>query len=196
MKITDLSKLDVKDINVAKIKDQILERKEIAIQVLLGVVSFFVAVSMFNQSQGQIKQYKLKIASLQAKTGSIDQYNTTQTDVKDFLSKVPDPVSEDKIINLVTDLAGKNGVKIITFTQADVQKNNTMQITTLIFSLVADSFSGMVRFMADIENGKDFLQIWSCDVDPQINKKTSKNSGAMPINFRIEVASLKVEQAQ
>ena len=195
MKISDLSKINIKDIDVAKLQDQLLQRKDILIQVVLGVISVVIAVSVFNQSQLEIKKYKSQIASLQSKTGAIDEYNRTQADVKGFLSKVPDSVPEDKIINLVTDLAGKNGVKILTFSQANVKKENTLVTTSLNFSLVADSFVSMVRFIADIEKGKDFLQIWSCDMVPQMNSKESgKKSSNIPINFQIDVASIMVEE--
>lgn len=194
MKIPDLSKIDIKDIDVVKLKAQLLQHKGIVVQVVLIAVSFVVAILMFNQSQNEIKNYKSQITVLQAKTGAIDQYNKTQADVKNFLSKVPDPVSEDKIINLVTDLAVKNKVKILTFTQADIAKKNTLETTSLKFSLAADSFSVMVRFLADIERGKDFMQIWSCEVEPQLNiTKSWKEAGSTPLNFNISVVSIKVQ---
>jgi hypothetical protein len=171
-----------------------MQHKGVVAQVGLGVMSFVVAIAMFNQSQGDIARYKSQIAVLNAKTGAIDQYNKVQKDVKDFLNKVPDSVSEDKMINLVTDLAGKNGVQILTFTRTNVEKKNTLVTTSLKFSLVADSFSGMVRFMADIERGKDFMKIWSYEAGTQLNiKRSVKENGNMLITFRIDVVSLKVE---
>jgi hypothetical protein len=194
MKIPDLSKIDIKDIDAVKVKEQLIQHKGVVAQVGLGLVSFVVAVAMFNQSQGDIARYKSQIAVLNAKTGAIDQYNKTQSDVKDFLNKVPDSVSEDKMINLVTDLAGKNGVQILTFTRTSVEKKNTLVTTSLRFSLAADSFSGMVKFMADIERGKDFMKIWSCEAEPQLNiKRPTKENGNTMITFHIDVASLKVE---
>ena len=195
MKIPDLNKIDIKDIDVAKLKDQLLERKDIVIQMALGVMTVVIAFLIFNRGQAEIKEYKSKISTLQAKTGVIDEYNRTQADIKGFLGKVPDVVPADKIINLVTDLAGKNDVKILTFSQADVKKERSLVTTSISFSLVANSFVSMARFMADIENGKDFLQLWSCDMVPQIDtKKSEKESAKIPISFQIDVASLKVEQ--
>ena len=53
----------------------------------------------------------------------------------------------------------------------------------------------MARFMADIENGKDFLQLSSCDMVPHIDtKKPGKESAKIPISFQMDVASIKVEQ--
>ena len=195
MNIADLSKIDIKDIDVLKVKNKLLQHKEIVLQVLLAFGSFIIAVSMLNQSQADIKKYKSQIASLQSKTGAIEQYNKTQNDLKVYLGKVPEFVSEDKVINLVTDFAGKNGVKIITFSPATVEKKKTLETISLKFSLVAESFSSMIRFMADIERGNDFMQIWGCEVDPQPQARTgSKDKKGVPINFRIEVASMKVEK--
>ena len=194
VKIFDLSKIDIKDIDVVKVQAQLVQHKGVVAQVGLGVVSFIVAVAMFNQSQGEIAKYKSQMAILNAKTGAIDQYNKTQNDVKDFLNKVPDAVSEDKMITLVTDLAGKNGIQILTFTRTNVEKKNTLVTTSLKFSLAADSFSGMVRFMADIEHGKDFMKIWRYEAEPQLNiKKSVKGTMNTMVTFQIDVASLKVE---
>ncbi len=194
MKITDISKIDIKDIDAAKIKDQLLQHKEVVVQIILGACSLFFAVSLFNQSQTEVTKYKTQIATLQAKAPAIEQYNKTQMDVKDYLKKVPEAVSEDKIINLVTDIAVKNGVKILTFNPANIDKRNSLETLSLRFTLVADSFLSMVRFMADIERGKDFLQIWECEADPQLNAKSSTNNKGSAINFRMEVASIMVEK--
>jgi len=194
MKIADLSKIDIKDIDVAKLKDQILAHKDIALQIIIGLIAFLLAVSMFNQSQVEIKGHKTQINTLQAKTGAIEQYNNTQSEIKSFISKVPQSVSEDKMINLVTDFAGNNGVKIVTFSQANIEKNNSIALTTIKFTLVSESFVSLVRFLSDIERGADFMQILSCDIEPQQNSRvTSKDSKQISINFRLEVASIKVE---
>lgn len=193
MNIPDLSKIDIKDIDVNKLKDQAIQNKEVVSQVVLVLISIVVAIMFFNQSQFEISQYKYKIATLQAKTGAIEEYNNTQSSVKKFLDQVPAHVPEDKIISFVTDYAGQNNVRILTFTPAVVEKKNTLETTMLKFTLTADSFASMVRFMSDIERGKDFMQVWSCEVEPQSDVRTpSREKKLIPVNFRIEVASLRV----
>lgn len=194
MKIPDISKIDIKDIDVAKIQAELLHRKELVIQVGLVLVSLVVGIWAFNGSQAEIAKYKSQIVSLQAKTGAIEEYNRTQQEVKNFVSKVPDPVSEDKIIDLVTDLAGKNSVKILTFNRAEVEKKDTLVTTTVNFSLVTDSFANIIRFIFDVEKSKDFMQIWTCTIEPQLGGTVStKNNGNPQLTFRVDVVSLKVK---
>ncbi len=195
MKIPDLSKIDIKDIDIAKLKNEVLDHKEIAIQVLLGVVSLFIIISLVNTSQVEIKKYKSQIAALMAKTGLIEEYKKVEQEIKDFLSKVPAHVPKEKMVDLVTDLAGKNKVKILTFTQANVEKKDSIETTAVTFSLTADSFVNMVKFLVDIEKGKDFLQIWSCPIIPRMDATEKANDASgVPINFRIEVVSVKVDE--
>lgn len=194
MKIPDISKIDIKDIDVVKIQNELMQRKELVVQVLLALASIVVGVSAFNGSQAEIAKYKSQIASLQAKTGAIDEYNKTQGEVKDFINKVPAPVSQDKMITLVTDLAGKNDVKILTFNQAEAEKKGTLVTTAVNFSLETNSFANMIRFMAEIERDKDFMQISTCKVEPQLNAKLSANNPGVPLIFHVDVVSLKVEQ--
>src|SRR5690242_15831957 len=118
MKIPDLSKIDIKDIDVNKIKDQILDHKEQAVQVVLGIVAFFMIVSMWGGSQKEIGKFKNQINSMQAKSGIIGEYKKSQSDMEMFLKGLPPALSEGQIINLVTDLADKNKIKILTFTPA------------------------------------------------------------------------------
>lgn len=193
MNLSDLSKIDIKDIDVAKLKDKAVQHKEVVAQGVLVLTSIVVAIMLVNQSQFEIGQFKFKIATLQAKTGAIDEYNSTQNAVKKFLDQVPAPVPEDKIISLVTDYAGQNNVRILTFTPAVLEKKNTLETTKLRFTLTAESFASMVRFMSDIERGKDFMQVWSCEVEPQQDVRTPlREKKPVPVNFRIEVASLRV----
>ena len=68
MNLSDLSKLDIKDIDVAKLKDKAVQHKEVVAQGVLVLTSIVVAIMLVNQSQFEIGQFKFKIATLQAKT--------------------------------------------------------------------------------------------------------------------------------
>src|SRR3954468_19965406 len=118
MKIPDLSKIDIKDIDVIKIKDQLLDHKELALQVGLGVVTFFMVISMMGGCQKEISKYKSQINAMQSKSDIIQQYKKSQSDVDTFLKNLPPSLSEDQIIDSVTNLADKNKIKILTFTPA------------------------------------------------------------------------------
>lgn len=195
MKIPDISKIDMKDIDFGKIKNEILDHKETAVQVILVIVSLFFMVSVITASQAGIKKYKNQITALLAKTGLIEEYKKVEQEIKDFLSKVPAHVPEDKMVNLVADLAGKNNVKILTFSQAKIDKKDTIETTAVTFSLTADSFINMVKFLVDIEKGKEFLQVWSCPIAPRMDAGgKQKDKSGVPINFKIEVVSVKVKE--
>ncbi|MBL8013297.1 MAG: hypothetical protein JNN05_05565 [Candidatus Omnitrophica bacterium] len=98
------------------------------------------------------------------------------------------------MITLVTDFAGQMGVKIVTFSPTVIEKKNNVETTAIKFTMAADSFAEMIRFMSAIERGKDFLQIWSCEVEPQQNSRSAAaDPKKVPINFRIQVASVRVK---
>jgi hypothetical protein len=195
-KLPDLSKIDIKDIDINKIKAELLEHKEVVVQVALGVVSFFMVLSLIGGCQGDIKKYKNQIRSMESKSGIIGQYKKSQTDIDAFLKSIPAPMTEGKIIAMVTDLADKNKVKILTFAPLNRLENTTKksyQETVIQFSLQASTYQSMVRLIADIEySKKDVLQVRSCVIQKAAADK-QKNEEP-PLNFRIEVASLEVKK--
>jgi hypothetical protein len=195
-KIPDLSKIDIKDIDINKIKDELLDRKELMIQIGLGVFAFFMVVSMVGGSGKEVKQLKTKITSMQAKSDVIAQYKKSQADIDEFLKSLPPSLSEGQIITLVTDLADKNKVKISTFTPnspAEDDNKKSYQKTSIQFSLQALDYKSMIRLIADIESSK--LHVKSCYVQgfSQAAQQGTKNEASY-LNFRIEVASLEVKK--
>jgi Tfp pilus assembly protein PilO len=190
-KIPDLSKIDIKDIDINKIKEELLDRKELVIQVGIGVVAFFMIVSMVSGSGKEVKQLKAKIKSMQAKSDIIAQYKKSQAEIDEFLKSLPPSFTEDEIITLVTDLADKNKVKISTFTpnspgEEDGKKSYLK--TSIQFSLQAGDYKDVVRLISDIENSK--LHIKSCNIQG-INGGPEEGTS---LNFRVEVASLEVKK--
>jgi hypothetical protein len=198
-KLPDLSKIDLKDIDVNKIKDQLLENKEMVIQVALGVVTFFMIVSMWSGSQKEIKKYNVQINSMQSKSSIIEQYKKSQSDIDSFLKNLPPSLAEGQIINLVTDLADKNKVKILTFSpNAHSEGKKYYQDTSIQFSLQSADYKGLVRLIADIEHVKSILQIKSCSIQEVIQSDDQQQEGEKReeryLNFRVEVASLEVKE--
>jgi hypothetical protein len=201
MKIPDLSKIDIKDIDINKIKDQLIEQKELVLQIGLGVVTFFMIISMMGGCQKEISKYKSQINSMQSKSGIIDQYKKSQSDVDTFLKSLPPSLSEDQIIDLVTDLADKNKIKILTFTPT-ASRNESRKIyqeTAIQFSMQADTYKSMVRMIAAIERSKSILQVKNCSVQSVTTTSVEpgpqgERTSSTFLNFRIEVASLEVKQ--
>lgn len=194
MKIPDLSKINVKDIDSAKIKDMATQHKESLLQGALVLFSVIMTISLCVSSQTEVNKYKAQIAALQSKTGIIEEFNKSQNQVKTFLNEVPRFVSEDKMTTLVTDFAGQMGVKMVTFSPPVIEKKNNIETTAIKFTMAANSFVEMIRFMSEIERGKDFLQIWGCEVESQQDPHgPAPDKKKVPINFRIQVASLKVK---
>jgi hypothetical protein len=199
-KIPDLSKIDIKDIDINKIKDQLLENKERVVQVALGVLAFFMIVSMWAGSQKEIGKFKKQINTMQSKSGIIGEYKKSQSAYDAFLKNLPPSLSEGQIINLVTDLADKNKIKILTFVPVTAREGRkNYQETKIQFSLQAKGYKDMVRLIADVEKSKNLLQVRTCAVqgasaNPGIEQAADQKTEQKYLDFRIEVASLEVKE--
>jgi len=195
-KIQDLSKIDIKEIDINKIKNAVLGHKELALQIAIGVVAFFVIVSTLGGCQKDIKKYKTQLTAMQSKTDSIATYKKSQADIDMFLKSIPPPLTESQIITLVTDLADKNHVKIVTFSPRPSQneKKKFYQETAIQFSLQAKDYKHVVGLIADIEHAKNTVQVKSCTIQTQTQGKSDQDSERSFLTFGIEVASLEVKQ--
>ncbi|GEM_PF-3256438 len=194
MHISDLSKIDIKDIDFNKLKDRLLDRKDLLIQIGLVVVFLIIISSLFKNSQVEVGKFKSQMADLQSKTSVVAEYNKTNEDASAFLKEAPPPLSEDQIINFVTDLADKNNVKILTFSPAKVEDEEVLSTTMLQFSLETKEYKDMVHFIADIERSKNLLQIKTCTAQPKMamTSQTEENENLF-IGFRIEVVSVQAK---
>lgn len=193
MKISDLSKIDIKTIDVMKIKEYLLDHKDIAIQIGVGVVTFMMVISTLGKSQTEMKGIKSKMSNLQSKSSSIADYNKAFTDTNTFLKQVPPPLSEDQIVSFVTDLADKHNIKIQTVNPLKVEDKDIMTTTTLQFSLTASEYKDMVRLIADIELAKNLLQVKALTAQVQMGANVDTASDVPLIDFRIDVASVKAK---
>jgi hypothetical protein len=197
LKIPDLSKIDVKDIDVNKIKDQLIENKEVVIQVAIGVIAFFMIVSMWNGSQHEIKKYKKDIISMQSKEGIITEYKAAQSAIDTFLNNLPAALSEAQMINVITDMADKNKVKILTFVpNTSLEGREHYRETSIQFSMQSKDYKSMVRLIADIERAKTILQIKQCFIMNEVTQKEQEGEilDDRLLTFRIDVASLEVKK--
>jgi hypothetical protein len=199
MKIPDLNKIDIKDLDINKIKKAILENKEATLKIGLGAVAFFMIVSMLGGSQKEIRTFKNQIDVMQSKSPLIEQYNKSQTNIQGFLKKIPASLTEAQIIGLVTDLADKNQVKILTFMQNAVRPDGkkSYQETAIQFSLRAKNYKSLVQLISDIEHSQSILHVKSCVVDNEGDKQGSSSQEDVEnsaLNFRLEVASLEVKK--
>ena len=193
MQIPDLSKIDIKDVDFTKLKDQLLERKPLLVQIGVVIASLVMIFSIFSKGREQTGSLNSQMSKMRSKTDAIAEYKKVQNDIDTFLKEVPLALSEDQIIPLVTDLADKHDVKIITFSPAKVEEKKNASTTILQFSLEAKDYKDMVRFIADIEHGKNLLQVKTCTAQAQVKPARDQRSPEVTIPFRVDVASVKVK---
>ena len=191
MNISDLNKIDIKNIDLMKLKDQLLGRKDLLIQIGICFVTFMLIVSSLNKSQSELRDIKSKMATLKAKTSSIDDYNNSSKDMNQFLKKIPPSLSEGQVVDRVTDLAVKHHIKIMSVNPLDSKDEESSTKLTLLFLLQASDYAEMVRLIHGIEQSENLLQIKSCSAQPQVGTDPiTKKSDSPLISFRIEVASV------
>ncbi len=159
MKISDLSKIDLKDIDLKKIQESLLQRPELLIN--LGI-AFFAGILIFNIVGGRMneaKKLKGKMAEQKKKVAAIKTHEVTQKEFKELIDHLPAGILEDSLVDHLTDFAGKRNIQIQSFSPANkTQKNYYTQMTVLL-KVAAKNYKDMILFLNDIESSPYNLRI-------------------------------------
>ena len=155
MKIKDLRKVDVhelKKLDFAKIQEGILAKPDIAVNVALVLLSLIWIFQIFASLQKNLNELKGKLENSEKKGAAIDTYNATQKQFRDFIDNLPKGISEDKVIDKLTDFAAKREVQIISVSPSERDSKKLYDKVVVNLNIVVKGYKNLCLFINDIEN--------------------------------------------
>jgi len=162
MKLADLSRLELKDlqkIDVKYITETIQKRNDILLSVLAVGITLIVLINKFNQSSLQVKKLQAEITAVEQKISAIKNHDKTKDDLDDFLSQVPEGMSGDEMVNLLTDLAARRNIQILSVSPAQTTTKDLYDATNTSLLISASSYEDLWLFIHDIEDTDRSLRI-------------------------------------
>ncbi len=161
--LSNLQINDLKNINYQKyLKDL---RKKPGVLINLGLIAFALIFSgyTFKKSQHSVKSTRTEISNLENKLKTMETYNETQKTLKDFLDNLPPRITEDDLINLLTDFAQERNIQIESFSPAKRQSSQYYDLSSMILQTRVENYKDLWLFINDIEESPYALRIenWS-----------------------------------
>ena len=179
MKISDLNKItltDLKNYDWGAVKDRFLKNSDWSsvkdhvlrnpkpIVCALTIIITVTAVSLaYRIRKDVVNTQKTEIKELQKRAEAVEDFEFTKAQYTSFLAKVPEAISEDKLIEMLSEIALARGVQIISFSPARRKGNLYVSLTTVEITVASKSYTDTIRFVHDIENAPYSIRIggWS-----------------------------------
>ena len=196
MKLKDLSKLEPKDlknlINKEQIKAQLLSQPAAIINVILVIVTIVVSISSFRSYTSTTKNLEAQVVELEEKSKALDKFELAKKEFKDFQVEIPNYVSENKLIEMLSEIAIRSGVQIVSFSPPDKKKNVYVSLTKVEITITSVNYADIVRFMHDIENSTYSIRIARWSGESMAQNQTYRRKSRQRSNTKSSTAKEKI----
>lgn len=158
-KINSLSVDDIKNIDWESIKDRLLSQPGLLINILIITITAATVMTTFRSQTKTAKTLKSKITEQKEKVEALDRFELTQKKYKEFLKNIPQSISENRLVEMLSEIALKRGVRIVLFSPANKSSNSFVNLTNVEITVTSKEYAGIIRFINDIENSAYAIRI-------------------------------------
>jgi hypothetical protein len=166
MNLKDLSKFDVKElqnIDWGGFKDRLFSQPDFFVNILLALITVSFVFSSSKKLISSSQQLQSQQAQLKIKLDALNQLNATKKTHKEFLEKAPQPVTDDQLIETLSEFAFQRDVQILSFSSPEKKSNNLLVLTSIELKIASEKYENIILFINDIENSSYAMRIgeWS-----------------------------------
>lgn len=155
MNLKDLSKLEPKDlknlINQGQLQSMIAGSPVILLNIILICATIGAIVFAFQSYTRTTAEMEQQIAALEEKSLALEKLNIAKGNFDEFKTVIPKTISENKLIQLLSEIALRSGVQIISFSPAQSTQNIFLNLTNVEVTIASVNYQDIIRFMHDIE---------------------------------------------
>jgi len=191
--IAFLQEYDIKNIDPAVVKNQLLKRKDIA---AIGVLALLTLIMVSNIAAGHRRrtaQLKQSIAAMTERAAAVREVQTAQKELDALLAKMPDGITEaNRMISTLNDLAMARGIQILSFAPGQQNATDLYNATQVRLEVLTGTYADLGLFVTDIERHAPYsfrIDEWSASSTASGTSETQEK-----INATIQVVSVKVKK--
>lgn len=193
--LKDLSEYDIKNVDVGKLIKDLMNRKDILVNIAVILVTLFLFKKVVGVQNKTIIQLKSQTANIKEKMDALADYEAIKKQADNYIDKLPQGIGRvDNIVEKVNELAVSRGIKILSFTPSGKNKDDFYEITRVKLSIEAPRYEDAAYFVSDIEKSDLNLRVenWSISLGQRRRRgRRSIQSGEETIGFSMEIASIK-----
>ena len=172
MNIKDLTLInieDLKNIDIEQLKQTLKSRPDLVIIIAMTLLTIFGLAGIFNYYHGTSNQLKMKIKALEGKQTTLKEQKEFQDEYNVLIKNFPKSLPSIQIIDKISELANKRGIKILSFSPAKEKDQELWSVTSHSINISSNDFKNIVLFINDIENSDYLLRVekWSAKISQQ-----------------------------
>ena len=198
MNLNELSKIDIKDlkkIDLGQVREEIQNRPDILINVLLIGFTLFAIIFFYNKYEHQAKQLKGQITGLKEKLDVVKEQDQAVQKIKEFINKFPKPISNERLIEKINEFALNHKIQILSYAPAENISEEYWTSNSVVFNLASESYANILLFIQDIEKSPYALIIekWSGSVKETTDKSGTQMQTKTFTNVTIKIRSVRLK---
>lgn len=196
---------DFKDFNVVKIKETVLQRPDIFINILLIGLTLFGTIYLYSIRVREGLRLQTEVQKMEERLAAVQEYEAVEKEYKEFVQAFPQALPSDQLINKLSQVAVSNSVQILAFSPAEKKSSDFFEQTSVSLNIVSDNYDNMVRFIKEVESSSFsiFVQEWSGKVKEKLSERRrdrraeelkvleSNNDGIIEADVKISSIRLK-----
>jgi hypothetical protein len=193
--IEKLNKIDVKElqtIDYAKSFNKLKSQPEVIVSAAVILVAIFLSFKIYNNTQDEMKSEQRKIKALEEKIAAYEGYKNAQADFNKFIEKIPQPISDDNLMNLLTDFADKRKVRIESFSPLGGKNSPLADTSGLSLIMSTEDYKNLWLFIHDIEESNSPIYISRLKILPAEGKEGASTT---KIGVQLDVISVNIKKS-
>lgn len=166
MKISDLNKIkfeDIRNIDWELAKDRLLNNPTLIICIAAGIITAATISYAYRSYKNVAFIQKTEVSALLKKAKALDNFETVQKQYAEFIANISEKISENEMIELLSNIALTRDVQIMSFSPTRRKSNAYINVTTVEITIASESYIDTLQFMRDIEKTPHAIRIgrWS-----------------------------------
>jgi len=200
-KLNSVKVEDIKNIDVSQLKDNVTKRPDILINIILVIVTLFVASHLHSNRGNENKRLKSEVEKAKKTLITVNQLTKTKEKFDKLIKNFPEPLTEEALIKLLSGFAVKHSIQVISFSPAEKKIYSHWETDSLNLKLSTDNYKNYLKFIKDIENDPHTIRVTSWSIKPQNassgssyrGRRRSSRSAAVAVDSNIIESNIKIE---
>ena len=166
MNMGDLNKFDIKELksfDINQAKEFLISRVDVTINLILVVLTILGVTYLYSDGKAKLANLEAQIQQMKEKLEMVKGYEDIKKKHDDFKNAFPKYITSDQLTDKISAFAGKNNVKILSFSPAQKKEEEFWTTTSVNINVSAANYASIIEFMQDIEKAPFAIQVqkWS-----------------------------------
>jgi len=147
IKVEDLKKLDRE-----QIKEAILQKPEISINILLIAITLYVTIFTYNSGKVKSASLKKEASELKEKLKVVKESTALNEEYALFIKNFKKTINIEQLSNKLSEFAVHNNVQILFFTPGVKGKTAFAEETNIKLRITSKNYANIIYFIKEIED--------------------------------------------